>query len=167
MGRPSDFSQETADAICEAIASSNKGLETICSAEGMPGVSTVFRWLAAHESFRDNYARAREAQADFLADEMIAIADDGSRDYTKDEDGHEVVDHDHIQRSKLRVDARKWIASKLKPKKYGDKVDLTHGNPDGSPLVFQVVNYAADPNPVPVSASALSAAGAKGPGSGG
>lgn len=133
MSRPSTFTQSVADAICEQIACSNKGLETICQAEGMPSVGTIFRWLAAHESFREDYARAREAQADFLADEMVSIADDGSRDYSKDEDGREVVDHDHIQRSKLRVDTRKWIASKLKPKKYGDRMALT--GPDGEALV--------------------------------
>lgn len=133
MSRPSSFTQSAADAICEQIACSNKGLQTICDEEGMPHVSTVFRWLAANESFRDQYARAREAQADFLADEIIAISDDGYRDYVKDDDGREVVDHDHIARARLRVDSRKWIASKLKPKKYGDRMALT--GPDGEALV--------------------------------
>jgi hypothetical protein len=87
----------------------------------MPNKATVFRWLGLHKSFRDQYARAREAQADALADEILDIADDGLNDSYEDEDGNRRTDYDVIARSKLRVDARKWIASKLKPRVYGDK----------------------------------------------
>lgn len=128
MGRPSKYSDELADKICEEIASSNKGLAFICN-ELKINVVTVFRWINDDEEFRNNYARAREAQADFLADEILSIADDSSRDtktvITKGGEPMEVEDTEWTNRSKLRVDARKWIASKLKPKKYGDKIEAT------------------------------------------
>jgi hypothetical protein len=96
----------------------------------------VFRWLGddRYAKFREQYARAREAQADAIFDEILDIADDGSNDWMerRREDGSvdEVVNHEHIQRSKLRVDARKWMAGKLAPKKYGEKVQLDHGVTD-------------------------------------
>lgn len=129
-GRPSSYSEEIADMICDGLADA-RSLRSICLDEGMPSQSTVFRWLAdeRYASFRDRYARAREAQADALFDEMLDIADDGSNDWVerKREDGSTdtVLDHEHVQRSKLRIEARKWMASKLRPKVYGDKLDLS------------------------------------------
>jgi hypothetical protein len=119
-GRPSDFSEKLADLICERIAD-GASLRSICAADGMPNKATVFRWLAAHKGFADQYGRAREEQAETLADEIVQIADDGSNDTYLDRTGKERVNTDVISRSKLRVDARKWVASKLKPKKYGDR----------------------------------------------
>jgi len=135
MARPSSFTQEIADAICEGIAE-GRSLRSICQDEAMPNKATVFRWLAddAFTLFRDQYTRAREAQADVLFDEILQIADDGTRDTYTDKDGNERTDQDVIARSRLRVDARKWMAGKLRPKVYGDKVDLTHANPDGSKM---------------------------------
>jgi hypothetical protein len=98
----------------------------------------VYRWLAADGGFRDRYVRAREAQADRFADEIIEIADDATNDWMERRQGEEtvrVVDHEHIQRSRLRVDARKWLMAKLAPKKYGDSVALTGGG--GGPLVIK------------------------------
>ncbi len=100
----------------------------------MPARSTVIGWLfdGEHEDFMDQYARAREAQAEARADEIVDIADDESGDFTTDEDGKRVVNHEQIQRSRLRVDARKWIAAKLLPKRYGDK--LQHTGEGGGPI---------------------------------
>jgi hypothetical protein len=81
------------------------------------------RWLQANEGFRDNYVRARDAQADYLAEEIIQIADDGLNDTYATEDG-DAVNHDVIARSRLRVDARKWYAGRMAPKKYGEKVQV-------------------------------------------
>nr|WP_246307956.1 hypothetical protein [Chitinibacter bivalviorum] len=94
-------------------------------------MATVLRWLDRHEEFRGKYARAREIQADTLADEIISISDDGLNDTYVDDKGNQRTDYDVVARSKLRVDARKWYASKLAPKKYGDKIEqkLT-GDPD-------------------------------------
>ena len=133
IGRPSKFTQATAESICSQLAS-GMPLTKICNTETMPDVATVYRWLIADTAFRDLYARAREDQADTLADQIIEIADDGRNDCN--EDGE--IDHDHIQRSRLRVDARKFIASKLKPHKYGDMVKHEHGGADGAPIPVSV-----------------------------
>lgn len=88
----------------------------------MPEPATIYRWLSADKEFCNRYTRAREDQADTLADQIIEIADDCSRDTISDDDG-ERANTEWINRSRLRVDARKWIAAKLKPKKYGDAID--------------------------------------------
>lgn len=122
MAGSSTFTQEVAETICTRLAE-GESLRTICADDGMPDRGTVFRWLEANEGFRNQYARAREEQADFYAAQIIDIADDSDRDYTETEDGP-AMNSEHIQRSRLRVDARKWYASKLAPKKYGDKTDV-------------------------------------------
>ena len=127
MGRPSDYTQEIADAICEHIAQ-GKSLRWICAEDGMPGSTTVYRWLNENEGFRKQYTHARELQAEFYADEIIEIAD-----LAKNEDA---------QVARLRVDARKWKASKLAPKKYGDKLDLNHS---GGVKVERIARVIHDP----------------------
>jgi hypothetical protein len=126
------FSQEIADTICERIAD-GESLRSICLDEDMPNKATVFRWLARHPEFCDQYARARETQADALFDDILDIADDGSNDWMKRKDADGSVNGwrengEALRRSVLRVDARKWMAAKLQPKKYGDKFlhDHTH-----------------------------------------
>lgn len=110
MGRPSKYSDKVANTICERIAE-GEGLITICAAEDMPSKTTVFRWLEEKPEFRDKYTRAREDQAEVHADEILTIAD-------TEED---------VNRAKVRIDARKWTASKLRPKKYGSyqQIDMT------------------------------------------
>jgi len=143
VSRPSKFTAKIADEICEELAN-GRSLRSICSGDGMPRASTVFRWLATNEAFRDQYARAREAQADYLADEIVSIADEectsvrADKHGTKaddDEGNTEVVfDATAVARNRLRVDARKWVAAKLKPKVYGEKVETHLSGPDGGPL---------------------------------
>lgn len=132
MARPSIFGQELADNILERLAD-GESLRTICDDEEMPARSTVFKWLATNSEFSDQYARAREAQADALFDETLEIADDGRNDWMmrggKDDAGWQ-ANSEHIQRSRLRIDTRKWMAAKLAPKKYGEKLDLNHGVQD-------------------------------------
>lgn len=121
MGRPSSYSDETADLICERMCE-GESLRKICAEPGMPTRAAVCRWLGdeKNERFRDQYARAREAQADKYADELVDIADEG-----KSEDANII---------RLRMDARKWAASKLAPKKYGERVDLNHGGQPDNPM---------------------------------
>ena len=139
-GRPSSYSEEIVSRICEALAGSSAGLAEICrSDETLPHDRTVYRWLAdpKHEEFRQRYASAREAQAHFFGDEILEISDDGTNDWMKRNVGEETVvvaDHEHISRSKLRVDSRKWLMSKLAPKKYGDKLEATVQGPNGGPV---------------------------------
>lgn len=113
-----DFSQDTFDKICERIAD-GESLRRICADDDMPNKATVFRWLGADEKLSDQYARARDAQADSLFDDCLSIADQYDASEKTEEGGT-----DHIQRAKLRIDTRKWMAGKLRPKKYGDKIDL-------------------------------------------
>lgn len=133
-GRPSDYNEDVAAAICSELAA-GRSLRSICQDEKMPDRATVFRWLARHESFRDQYARAKEESADALVEDMLSIADDGLNDTYTDSEGNDRTNTDVIQRSKLRVDTRKWIASKLKPKKYGDFMRNEVSGPNGGPVV--------------------------------
>jgi hypothetical protein len=116
-GRPNEYTPEVADRICDMLAD-GKSLRSICLLDDMPAQSTVCRWLAKDEEFRKQYAYAREVQADTLADEILDIADDGANDFMGED---EKYNGDAVQRSRLRVDARKWLAGKLKPKVYGEK----------------------------------------------
>lgn len=125
-GRPTDFNSEIADAICERIAE-GESLRTICDDDDMPNRVTVYRWLFKFQEFSNQYAQAREYQAETMADEMKDISDDGSNDWMEriDGDGKNIgwrENGEAIRRSALRIDTRKWIAARLLPKKYGDKI---------------------------------------------
>jgi hypothetical protein len=128
LGRPSSYTPETASLICERIAN-GQSIREIAAADDMPAMSTIFRWLAAHEDFREQYVRAKEAQVEFLAEEMLDICDDGSNDWMErtGKDGESlgwVLNGEAVQRSRVRIDTRKWLLSKLAPKKYGDALKL-------------------------------------------
>ena len=124
QGRPSSFTQEIADSLCAQLAD-GLSMRTICRAEDMPDKATVFRWLRTNQSFCDQYTRAKEESADALSDEMLDISDDAQNDWMEQnakENAGWVANGEHIQRSRLRIETRKWLASKLKPKKYGEKL---------------------------------------------
>lgn len=106
-GRPSLFTPELGDRICAEVMAGNP-LVRICAADDMPHPATVYRWFREHKSFCDNYARAKEDQADYFVEDILQIAD--------------LSTPEDIQVARLRVDTRKWAASKYKPKKYGDKL---------------------------------------------
>ncbi len=125
-GRPTKYTLDLAESICERL-SSGESLTSICSAEGMPKRTTVVGWQGQHDGFSTLYARARVAYADAIFDEAMEIADDSSGDWTtKVVRGEEakVVDHENIQRSRLRVDTRLRVAAKINPAKYGEKLDV-------------------------------------------
>ena len=125
VGRPSLYSQTTVDAILEQIAA-GKFLSDICADPAMPSCSTVFKWRLEHPEFSEAYAHAREAAADKMVIETIAIADDGRNDTYLDDDGNPRTDTDVIQRSKLRVETRKWLMARMAPKTYGDRIETVH-----------------------------------------
>jgi len=130
-GRPTGYSNKVAEAICEQIAH-GQGLKSICQADGMPTDRTVYLWLRMkeHVEFLHMYARAREDQQEHWADEIVEIADDATNDWmlrqTKSGETVAVVNSDNINRSRLRVDTRKWLMAKLMPRKYGDFKTLEH-----------------------------------------
>jgi hypothetical protein len=109
LGRPSEFSEEEADRICSWIAE-GRSLKSYCRLEHR-SMETVYRWLRERRDFRERYARAHDDRADSLADEITDIADDVTQGTMEE-----------IQAARLRVDTRKWIASKLKPMKWGEYV---------------------------------------------
>lgn len=142
-GRPTDYTQETVDIICERLAD-GESLRTICDDKDMPARSTVFRWLSLHKEFSDQYARAKEVQAEVLADELISIADDGRNDWMerRDSDGENIgwrENGEALRRSALRFDTRKWVAAKLLPKKYGEKIAVG-GSKDMDPIETKDTN---------------------------
>ena len=138
-GRPTSYNTEIAHAICEEMAHTDHSLRRICDAEGMPDPATVYRWLEAHEDFRDQYARARDRQADFMASQTIDIADDVSRDGG-------FSGSIAVARSRVRIDARKWLASKLAPKECGDKLAAEVNGPDGGPVNTSLTVRFIDPD---------------------
>lgn len=138
MARPSDYTPDIADTICERIALGDS-VRTITQSDDMPSERTVYVWLQKNIDFQQQYARARASQAERMLDEIIQIADDVSQD-TEYGDAGPKANAEWINRSRLRVDARKWAMSKLAPKKYGDKLDLTSdGEKIAGPAVFQVI----------------------------
>ena len=137
-GRPTDYTDELAAAICERLAD-GESLKAVCADDAMPARSSVYLWLATYQTFSDMYARAKGECADLLADEILEIADQYDQAKEKLEGGI-----DHIQRAKLRIDARKWVAAKLKPKVYGEKVHNEHSGPDGKPIQAQSVTEISD-----------------------
>jgi len=127
-GRPTSYTQALADTICERL-SLGESLRSVCERDDTPSIATVFKWMRENEDFLKQYARAKQESADAMAEDILDIADDSSRDITtkigKDGKEYEVVDNEVIQRSRLRVDTRKWLMSKMKPKTYGEKLDMT------------------------------------------
>ena len=140
------YNKKTADLICEKLME-GVSLREICRGEGVPKRGTIYSWLIAHEAFADQYARACEVREDGMFDELFDIADDSSNDWMKRKDGEEALDSEHVQRSKLRIDTRKWALARMRPKKYGDRLDLNHGGQDGNPVTTKLVVEFIDPKP--------------------
>ena len=147
-GRPSIYSEELVNELCGYLAQ-GMSMKRACEQPGMPTPSTVFQWLSDKPGFSDKYARAKEEACEALAEEMFDIADDGSNDYMEvfDKNGEAVgykLNGEHVNRSRLRVDTRKWYISKIKPKKYGDK--LAVGGADDLPdMKVSVTRTIVDP----------------------
>lgn len=124
MGRPTIYSQEMADRICELVATHTFGQKKLCDLfPDIPAKDTINQWRFKYTDFSSQYMKAKAAQAQLLAEEVMDIADDGRNDWmeTTDDEGGVAwkLNGEHVQRSKLRIDARKWHASKLVPKIYG------------------------------------------------
>lgn len=128
MGRPLEYTQEMGDYICELVSSTGYGLLKLTKLyPELPDKITINRWRHRIPDFRTQYAQAKIEQADILAEECLEIADDDTFDtitkYNKDGSEYDACNTEWIARSRLRVDTRKWLASKLLPKQYGQKAD--------------------------------------------
>lgn len=137
MAQKSLYTPELGDQICMKIANSSLGLKHICDDLNVP-YSSVREWIYndKHE-MSAKYARAKEMQMEHMADEILDIVDDGSNDLMTIVKGDTVYEQENkeiVNRSKLRADTRKWLMSKLAPKKFGEKLDLTSGNEPLQPI---------------------------------
>jgi hypothetical protein len=133
-GRPSSYTKELADRICARLAA-GESMRTVCKDEDLPSAQTLFSWMRVYPEFLEQYARAKEESADALVEETLDIADNGTNDWMEKNNAEGdcigyTLNGEHVQRSRLRVETRKWMASKLKPKKYGEKVQTEHALAD-------------------------------------
>lgn len=133
LGRPSIYTNELCEIICARIAL-GESLNKIVTDDAMPAMTTVFRWLREKEDFRHNYEAAKAEQAELFADQIAEIIDTEPLQVV-DQNGVSRVDSGWVSWQRNRVDARKWIASKLKPKKYGDRIQQEMTGADGAPLL--------------------------------
>lgn len=125
IGRPTKYNSELVEEICNVIASTSKGTKVLCK-ENMhwPCQDTLFAWLKKYPEFSEQYAQAKICQIELLVDEILEIADDETNDCFIDEDGKPVSNNSVINRARLKIDTRKWLACKLVPKVYGNKIDI-------------------------------------------
>ena len=123
MGRPTKFCKEMADLICRKVATTTDGIRKICArSPELPDPDTIREWRLDFPDFSAQYADAKRLQADLLAEEILDISDDNAQDEIIDNNGNVKMNSEYVQRSRLRVDSRKWIAAKLMPKVYGEKI---------------------------------------------
>lgn len=107
------------ESIINKIADEGLSLRAILKLESMPSSSTFFDWLESDENKSKRYARACQIRAEGIFDEILEIADHTDEDHTPFTGGNVV------QRDRVRIDTRKWALSKMEPKKYGEKLDVT------------------------------------------
>lgn len=117
------------DEIINDISENGKSLYS--SLKGRMSSQTFYEYIDADEKRSKRYARATELRAERLAEETIQISDSVEDDVIILEDGREIVNHNVINRDRLRVDTRKWLIAKLYPKKYGDKISQEITGKDG------------------------------------
>jgi hypothetical protein len=117
-GRPSTYTEEMGDLICDKLTE-GVSLRKMCMSDEFPNASTVYVWLDRFPSFAEKYARAREAATEDMLEDLLEIADDPKLD---------------AQEKRVRIDTRKWVMGRLKPKKYGDKSTVDVGNKEGETL---------------------------------
>lgn len=149
MARPTDYNEDVASTICARMAE-GESLRSICRDPSMPALSSVFLWVSKHSEFSEQYKLAMAARADAMFEEMFDIADDGQNDWMEiqDKEGDCIgwkMNGEHVQRSRLRIDTRKWALSKMMPKKYGDKTEAVELNDDNE-ITINVVRVSKDKN---------------------
>lgn len=129
MGRPSIYNDELVEQICYAIANSSKGLREICKKNPhFPNPDTIYEWVRTKPNFSELYYKAKRDQITPLIDDILAISDDTSNDDIINKSGELVANNEHINRSRLRIETRKWLAARLMPKLYGDRLHIDNDN---------------------------------------
>lgn len=128
-GRPTDYNLELANKIFIALSCTSKGLSRLCREDkSLPHESTVYRWLTEKPEFQDIYLKAKRNQMNYLCEQMLDIADDTEHDYKKNREGNIVANNELVNRSRLKIDTRKWLMAKLMPRVYGDKIGTLDDN---------------------------------------
>lgn len=126
-----EYDEEIGNEICAALAVSTLGIERLCDQyKHWPKKEVIRKWRFNNPRFADKYREAKRFQAELMAEDVIDIADNGTNDTQLDANGKVITNQDVIQRSKLRVDARKWVASRLLPKIYGDSLKVDNNPVD-------------------------------------
>jgi hypothetical protein len=116
------YTEELADRICEAVATSTLGTNKLCKLhDWMPCEDTIYKWRYRHPYFAEKYALAKAKQAELMVEIIVDIADDNTQDFYHDAEGNKRIDSGAIAHRRLQIDTRKWYASKLAPKIYGVK----------------------------------------------
>lgn len=133
-GRPTSYNLKLGTRICDLVATHTEGLKHLCAQfDWMPVRDTINEWRWKHNEFAVMYTKAKLSQAELMAEDCIDIADDGTHDTilktNNNGEEYEIANAEWINRSRLRVDTRKWIASKLLPRMYGEhnKIESLEG----------------------------------------
>ena len=157
LGRPTVFTPKVGETICARMCD-GESLREICLDEKMPTRSSVHLWLVQAKGedpapglkiFSDQYKEAVEVRAENMFDELEGIADDGQNDWmekeAKDGSSYTVLDHEHVQRSRLRIDTRKWKLSKMLPKRFGERSTITTEDEEGNtvPIQGNIIQFAS------------------------
>ena len=127
------YSDELAIKVCERIATTPISMALICRQPDMPSYTAFFRWLRDHEDFREMYVIAKQEQVELLIEQCIDIVDDDSNDIITTDDGRKIINTAAVRRAKMKVDFRKWLASKLLPRKYGNHRTAAAATPKPKP----------------------------------
>lgn len=150
VGRPSKYTLQLVAPLLQRLAL-GESLTSICKDPSLPNRDTIYSWVMPWspqyiKEFSDQYARAREVQMESWQDQIVDISDDGLADFISNEEGKTVIDYEHIQRSRLRVDTRKWLMSKIIPRKYGDKLQQEITGKEGADLIPSITISVKKPN---------------------
>lgn len=145
-GRKPKYTQKDREAVIARIAE-GESLRAVCRDEGTPSVPQFLKWVSEDAALAEQYARAMEQRADAVFDELLEIADDGTNDWMErngeDDEGWK-LNGEHVQRSKLRVDARKWALARMSPKKYGDRQEIHNKHDLSDPIASMLGEIASN-----------------------
>jgi hypothetical protein len=122
VGRPIAYTEEMAAEICDRMTCGESISRITRDSAHLPATSTVYLWIAKDTcGFSERYVKAFNSRAVKLAEDILDIADDSSNDTILKEDGSESANSEFVNRSRLRVDSRKWLLSKMSHTRFGDK----------------------------------------------
>lgn len=136
--------KDITETICNEISNGRSLRYVLDKVPHMPNRTTFLRWVENDESIRNQYTRACEARAERIFEDVLIIADSQDEDIIQLEDGREVVNHDAINRARLRIDSRKWMLGKMQPKKYGEKLDLSSSDGTMTPKTNIITTLTPD-----------------------